>query len=504
MKLRTRLALLLAALAGVTATLVGVAGHRLTSVSFRNEIKSSLNSSAARLARASGLEAARACSNRFERHGRLGLPASPGQGSSGSGGGSGGDSGGGPRPSIEGPGVEDGGVDDLRADQPVAIVVQCLDSSGQITFAPRPFDLPINDEERKLISAPRGTKITRTVTINDQKYLQMTVAVEPSGAVQLARQLSENDNVLSSLIWRFGLLVAGSTALAGIAGLWVARRTTRPIDDLALAAEEIAANGHLDVVLPNPRGNDETGRLTRSFATMVDALKTSKSQQTQLVHDAGHELRTPITSLRTNIGVLRRHRDLPAETQIRLVDDMHAELAELTGLVDELIALAADNESDDPFGPVDLADVVTNTVNRWSRRSGRTISLDIENGAVFPLEGRERMLGRAVSNLVSNATKFSPEGSPVMVTLRRAWNSYELVVRDNGPGIVDEDLPKIFDRFYRSTIHRDHPGSGLGLSIVSSAAAAHGGKVSVQNNSDGPGARFTLSLPSDASGSSQP
>ncbi len=475
MNLRTRLALLLAALAGVTATLVGVVGHRLTALSFSNEIRSSLDSSAARLSKMGGIDAQRSCSLRNDR--RYGSPA----------------------PQAEAAGIDVDG--DGRTGGPgptapaTAVLIQCLDSTGAITFAPRQLDLPVSDADKKVATAERGTKISRTVTISGERFLVLTIAVDPSGAVQLARPLSENDSVLSSLVIRFGLLVAGSTALAGLAGLWVARRTTRPIVQLTAAAEEIAANGHLDVVLPNPGGNDETGRLTRSFSTMVDALRTSKTQQTQLVHDAGHELRTPITSLRTNIGVLRRHRDLPADTRARLVDDMHAELAELTSLVDELIALAADNESDDPVGTVDLGSMVEMTVDRWSRRSGRNITFERSDEESFPIEGRQKMLGRAVSNLVSNATKFSPEGSAVHVSLRRASDVYEILVTDSGPGIAVEDLPRIFDRFYRSTIHRDHPGSGLGLSIVSSAASMHGGTVSARNNTDGPGATFVLRFP---------
>ena len=473
MNLRTRLALLLAALAGVTATLVGVAGHRLTALSFRNEIKSSLDSSAARLSKPGGIDALRSCSVRGER--RYGA---------------------GPGAAISANDPDGDGRTGPGPQSPAtAVLIQCLDSTGAIIFAPRQLDLPVSDDDRAIAKAERGTKISRTVSISGERFLVQTVAVDPSGAIQLARPLSENDNVLSSLAIRFGLLVIGSTALAGLAGLWVARRTTRPIVQLTSAAEEIAANGHLDVVLPNPGGNDETGRLTRSFATMVDALKTSKTQQTQLVHDAGHELRTPITSLRTNIGVLRRHRDLPAETQARLVDDMHAELAELTSLVDELIALAADNESDDPVGTVELGSMVEMTVERWSRRSGRDITFERSDPSSFPIEGRQKMLGRAVSNLVSNATKFSPEGTPVHVILRRAPGVCEVLVRDSGPGIAAEDMPRIFDRFYRSTIHRDQPGSGLGLSIVSSAAAMHGGTVSVRNNVDGPGATFELRFP---------
>ena len=473
--LRTRLALLLAALAGVTASLVGVVGHRLTALSFSHEIRSSLASSATRLSNVGGADAQRSCSLRSDRH--FGNPTQQGG------------------IDVDGDGRTNAGPSGPSGPS-TAVLIQCLDKTGAVTFAPRQLDLPVSDADKKIATAAdRGTKISRTVTIAGERFLVVTVAVDPSGAIQLARPISENDSVLSSLVLRFGLLVAGSTALAGLAGLWVARRTTRPIVQLTAAAEEIAASGHLDVVLPDPGGNDETGRLTRSFSTMVDALRTSKTQQTQLVHDAGHELRTPITSLRTNIGVLRRHRDLPAETRARLVDDMHAELAELTSLVDELIALAADNESDDPVGTIELGSMVEMTVDRWSRRSGRNITFDKSSEETFPIEGRQKMLGRAVSNLVSNATKFSPDGTDVRVTLRRTAGFYEILVADSGPGIAAEDLQRIFDRFYRSTIHRDQPGSGLGLSIVWSAAITHGGTVSARNNIGSPGATFELRLP---------
>ncbi len=478
MNLRTRFALVLAGLAGVSAALVGVVGHRITSLSFRNEIEHSLNDFATRLALQGGADATRYCSPRGFRNDDA---ASPGVRA---------------RPPF--PGSADGDVAGplrRRLAPPVAIVVQCLDRTGEIILAPRLFNLPVNAAERKIALAKRGTKSTRTVTIDERRYLLVTVAVEPTGAIQIARELSENTRVLSSLVLRFGFLVLASTAIAGLAGLWLARRTTRPLAALTAATEEIAAQGHLDVPLPETQRTDETGRLTRSFSMMVDALRTSKSQQTQLVYDAGHELRTPITSLRTNIGVLRRHKDLPPEKRSELFDDMHAELSELTSLVEELVALAADSEADDPIGAVDLADTVAVAVERWRRRSGCAIVISSDSEATCEVNGRSRMLARAVSNLLSNAVKFSPENSPIDVEVRCGDSHIMLTIRDSGAGIPIDDLPKIFDRFYRSTIHRDHPGSGLGLAIVASAATSHGGTITAANNTDGPGATFTLTLP---------
>lgn len=469
MNLRTRLALLLAALAGLSAGAVGVVGYRITASSFQGEIEKSLNGFADRLAQPNGLDARRSCDTR-DRRGSDELLGDR----------------------------QDGG----RGGPPTAVVIQCLDSSGTVTRSPAFLDLPVDAQDRRIASATGVARRSHTVEVDGRTYLLVSVAID-NGAVQIAREVSENSKVLSSLVNRFLLLVGAATGLAGIAGLLVARRTARPLAELTATAEEIAARGRLDVALPVPRHNDETGRLTRAFSTMVDALRTSKLAQTQLVHDAGHELRTPLTSLRTNIGVLKRHPDMAAEIRIGVVDDLHAELAELTDLVDELVALASDSspaDSTDPIETVALETLVREVADRWQRRTNHPITVEVGNrggissDTTFDVLGRSRLLARAVSNLVSNASKFSPTASPIEIGLSRLGGKVELMVRDHGPGVAAEDLSKIFDRFYRSTVHRNHPGSGLGLSIVAQVAAEHHGTVRVENMADG-GARFALTLP---------
>jgi two-component system, OmpR family, sensor histidine kinase MprB len=469
--LRTRLALLLALLAGLSASAVGVAGFRVTASSFRGEIEQSLDDYADHLT-AEPADAVRSCSTARRRPGPSG------------------DADGGPGARSRGGGPPSGAL------------VQCLDTTGAVTLSPRLFDLPVGDDDRKILTAKLGTRRSSTVDVDGRRYLMETVAVK-DGAIQIARELSENTKVLNSLVRRFLVLVAAATGLAGLAGLLVARRTARPLAELTATAEDIAARGRLDVPLPVPRHNDETGRLTRAFSTMVDALRTSKQQQTQLVHDAGHELRTPLTSLRTNIGVLHRHPDMAADKRTAVVDDLHAELAELTELVDELVALASDSDPNDPIETVALDTLVRDVGDRWQRRTTREVTfrtIDERGTSVsvsddtFDVLGRSRLLARAASNLVSNAAKFSPVGLPIELTLTRSVDAVELVVRDHGPGIPAEDLAKIFDRFYRSTVHRSHPGSGLGLAIVAQVAAEHGGTVRAQNMSDG-GAQFVVHLP---------
>ena len=245
MNLRTRLALLLAALAGLSAGAVGVVGYRITASSFRGEIEKSLDGFADRLAQPNGLDAQRSCEARDR----------------------GGPDGRGDR--------NDGG----RGGPPTGVVIQCLDRTGTVTSSPAFFDLPVDAQDRRVAAGTAAARRPRTVEVEGRTYLLVSVAID-NGAVQIAREVSENSKVLSSLVNRFLLLVGAATGLAGIAGLLVARRTARPLAELTATAEEIAARGRLDVALPVPRHNDETGRLTRAFSTMVDALRTSKLAQT--------------------------------------------------------------------------------------------------------------------------------------------------------------------------------------------------------------------------------
>ncbi len=278
----------------------------------------------------------------------------------------------------------------------------------------------------------------------------------------------------------------GVIALAAAAGWLIAGRTVRPVQRLTTTAEAVAATGALEMDLPSG-GRDEVGRLTRAFRSMLDALRGSRAQQQRLVQDAGHELRTPLTSLRANIDTLRRHPELSGEPRQHLLDDLHSELGELSSLVNELVALAADRYDNEPEQVVSLPDVARQAARRTERRSGHPVTVDAEPATAHARPGQ---LLRAVTNLLDNAAKFSPAASPITVTVRPG----HLTVRDHGPGIAAEDLPFVFDRFYRAVGVRSLPGSGLGLSIVREAAQAAGGEVRAANAPDG-GAVLTMTLP---------
>ena len=247
---------------------------------------------------------------------------------------------------------------------------------------------------------------------------------------------------------------------------------------LTEATEEVTATRDLSRRMAD-EGADELGRLAASFNTMLAALEDSARSQRRFVADASHELRTPLTSLRTNIDVLARADALPPEEREQLLADVAEQLAEMSELVAELVALDRAEEA-----PADLEDVrldllAAEAIERARRNSnGVTFTPDLQESTVRGVQGS---IERAVGNLLDNAAKWSPPEGDVEVSVRDG----EVVVRDHGPGIDESDLPYVFDRFYRAPSARGRPGSGLGLAIVRQVAEAHGGSVAVERPEGG-------------------
>jgi two-component system, OmpR family, sensor histidine kinase MprB len=330
--------------------------------------------------------------------------------------------------------------------------------------------------------------------VNGTHVRVLTTPLPGGGAVQIARPLDEVDQVLADLRLILGAVLVLGVALALLLGRLVTRTALQPVERLTEASEHVATTADLSRRI-EVQGSDELGRLAASFNTMLDALERTVAAldqslvaQRRLVADASHELRTPLTSLRTNIDVLRDADKLPDEQRRELLDDVGAQLDELTLLVGDLVQLARDDEQ--PLEPQDvrLDRVVAEAVERHDRHA-RDVRFETRLEPTV-VEGIPDRLDRAVSNLLDNAAKFSPPRSTVEVVLERG----ELSVRDHGPGIDPADLPHVFDRFYRSAAARAVPGSGLGLAIVRQVAEGHGGTVSAEP-APGGGTRFLLVLP---------
>jgi two-component system sensor histidine kinase MprB len=364
--------------------------------------------------------------------------------------------------------------------------IQVIDEDGEALYSSTGEQtLPVDDQD--LAVADGADSEIRSVTVDGVESRMITAPVQGGGAVQVARDITEEQEVLDTLATRMVVVTLFGAFVAGLVGFLVAQRLTRPLRRLALAAEQVADTQELTPAPIEVHRKDEVGRLATAFNTMLVALDTSRRQQHRLVQDASHELRTPLTSLRTSIEVLDRARDLESADARKLLDRATFELAELSELVTELVELATDTATDEEPEELELDRLVADVVEQARRRTGRTIELSSDTTTVF---GRPTGLARALRNLVGNATKFSPSDQPIEVHVGEG----RVDVLDRGPGIPAEDQERIFDRFYRSTATRTQPGSGLGLAIVDQVVKAHGGEVWAKDR-DGGGASVGFQIP---------
>jgi two-component system, OmpR family, sensor histidine kinase MprB len=302
----------------------------------------------------------------------------------------------------------------------------------------------------------------------------ITVPIEGLGAVQLGRSLESVDAALGRLRIVLALLVVAGTAFAAAMTRLFARPVIRPISELTRAAEHIEATGDLGRRI-GVRGGDEVGRMAQRFDAMLDRVQASQAAQRRLVADASHELRTPVTSLRTNMEVLLAGAELEEGERRALLRDMVGQSEELSGLVGDLIELARGDEGDPPIEDVALHELVGEAVARAGRHAAAVrFRTDL---APFVIAGVPDRLGRAVNNVLDNAAAHSPPGGVVEVRLRDGV----LEVRDHGPGAPEDELGQLFDRFFRGANGRRQQGSGLGLAIVRQVADAHGATVGAAN-----------------------
>jgi two-component system, OmpR family, sensor histidine kinase MprB len=373
-----------------------------------------------------------------------------------------------------------------------------VDAEGN-TASPPGQDLALRPDavDRAVAAGRRGT-VLRDRTVAGVHLRAITVRAGDV-AVVAARSVDELDRVLGQLRLVLALVCLGGVALAALLGRLLSRNVVAPITEVAAAAEHIARTDDLGqrIVVRRP---DEVGELAGRFNTMLDRLEASRAElgeavraQRRLVADASHELRTPITSLRTNIEVLLdasgpAAAPLPQDARARLLGDVEEQIEELGALVADLIELARGDEPPAQVEDVRLDALAAEAVERARRHApGLDWRLDARPTVVAGVPDR---LGRALNNLVDNAARHSPPDGTVEVRV----DATGIVVRDHGPGVEDADVPHLFDRFYRGAAARGTQGSGLGLAIVRQVAETHGGEATVVNAAGG-GAVFRLRLP---------
>lgn len=395
---------------------------------------------------------------------------------------------------------------ELRTVRPGAAFVQIVRVDGTSCVSRGSEGVRVTEEDVAVARGPLGAETTHDSTTDDGQEVRVHTRHAPLKApvqgvdaltVSVSRPLDEVTEPLGTLALVM-LLVSGVGVVgAATAGLWIARTGLRPVDQLTGAVEHVARTEDLAVRIP-VEGEDEIARLSRSFNSMTAALASSRIRQQQLIADAGHELRTPLTSLRTNIELLARSEDtgrpLPPEDRRELLSAVTAQITELAALIGDLQELARPEAPPDggPVPVVGLHEVAEAALGR-ARLRGSEVTI-----AAAPLEpwyvrADPSALQRALVNLLDNAVKFSPRGGTVEVALTGGV----FTVRDHGPGIPPDELPYVFDRFWRSPSARSLPGSGLGLSIVARTVRAAGGEVTV-GPARGGGTVARVSLPGAA------
>ncbi len=382
-----------------------------------------------------------------------------------------------------GPGLRLPGL--VRAND--TVVAQVHSADGDVRLLAGPASLAVPDSV--LASAADGAAVSFTTEQDDAPFRGVARPLSRGAVLVVAADASEQARVLSALATRFVLIAVAVAAAAAAVGWLVAGRLVSPLARLTSAAEHVSRTGDLAVPVRTEQP-DEAGRLSRALDEMLAALAASQAAQQRLVDDAGHELRTPITSILSNAEVLKRHPEMDAATREQIADDVIAESQELTTLVNALVDLAGVAGDTEEPAEVRLADLVSAAVRRMPADARDRVLVTGDAVAVL----RPAQVQRAVTNLLTNAAKFDASSAPIEVSLSGADGSVSVAVRDHGPGFAPDDLPHVFARFYRSDTARSTPGSGLGLAIVKDVAQQSGGGVSASNHPEG-GAVVSMTLP---------
>jgi two-component system sensor histidine kinase MprB len=370
-----------------------------------------------------------------------------------------------------------------------------LDNGQTVTGPQGTTPLPFTDRDRAVADGDT-TEAQYTSDTDQGRFRILTRRGSHGETIQLAQSLADPDATLRDIGLLMVALVLGAAVVAVVAGRLVANAGLRPVHRLTYAATQIADTQDLQHPIPIV-GNDEVGQLGHAFNRMLAALGSAREAQQELIEDSAHELRTPMSSLRTNIELLIHAGDrLTPADRTALMTDLDRQTTELSNLVSDLVDLARSAAVDEPAVPVDLADVAASAIYRARARTPHA-RFDLHPQPVT-VNVRPGALERAIVNLLDNAAKFGPPEQTVDIHVGPAEGLAEISVADRAPTIPAAEQERIFDRFRRLDTARAVPGSGLGLAIVRQTVNAHGGTVSVEPR-QGTGNIFRLRLPTSAS-----
>jgi signal transduction histidine kinase len=429
------------------------------------------------------------------------------------------------------------------------VVVEVLDTQNQLRYATTGGSrIPLSADTMRSVLAGQAPVIYETRVNGQHVRVQALPIRAPTqgvsshangtpmgtgpviGVLLVAKALADVDTTL--LLLRALLLLSGVITLVGtlIASWLIATRVLHPLSELVATARAIAAStlrgtrlGNLSRRVPQPRGRDELAQVMETFNEMLASLESATEAQRRFVADASHELRAPLTSIQGNLAFLQRHvEELPSGERRSMLADAHGETIRLAELVEELLVLARADANDatllegqgmEPIPreftysapPVELDRVVLHLVRQLRKRlSVEGSQMQLEVGHIEPVRvrGDDESMRRILLILLDNAIKYTPPrdndgANRVTVSLERGDGQAVLRVRDMGIGIDPEDMPHIFERFYRADRARSRQGTGLGLSIAQTLAEQLGGYITAESI-PGKGSTFSVWLPLDA------
>lgn len=316
------------------------------------------------------------------------------------------------------------------------------------------------------------------------------------GYIELAQSLQQVDTTLRDLATLIIISIAAGLATAAVGGWFIAGNILEPIDRVTMTAQKITRARDLGRRIEVPATNDEVGRLAQTFNEMLARIEELFRVQQRFVADVSHELRSPLTAVRGNLDLLKRGAaDDPAERQ-QVIEVIDSETSRMSRLVSDLLLLAR-QDAGVPIAkhPIEL-DTLLLEVYRQAQLSAKGVKLTLGAEDQAIIVGDRDRLKQVFLNLVDNAIKYTPQGGEVTLSLSKDDTWVKVAVRDTGIGIAPENIPNLFDRFYRvdKARSRDAGGTGLGLAIAKSVVDAHNGKLTVESE-PGKGSTFTVWLP---------
>ncbi|MDN6686572.1 MULTISPECIES: HAMP domain-containing sensor histidine kinase [Corynebacterium] len=370
-------------------------------------------------------------------------------------------------------------------------------ANTRISYIPPGQQTSLGDDIPVHGAFERGSDGLDTVAFSEHGE-RIVAKRDSSGATVVIARDMERINYLVYVIGPILIVVVVLGILvAMVAGAVVARAGMQPIARLRQAADYVTRTNDLRPI--EVVGKDELAQLTVSFNRMLQSLEKARLKQRQFVADAGHELKTPLTSMRTNIELLmmmekdRSRAPISRQEREDLESDVMSQMSELSNLIGDLVDLTREDAVAGSMGTVELHEILETSLERVRRRRPDVeFQADIEP---WNMDGDPLALGRATLNLFDNAAKWSPAQGTVYVSLNQVSENRALLrVDDSGPGIDPEEREKVFERFYRAAAARSMPGSGIGLAIVKAVVERHHGSIEISSSADG-GARMDVLLP---------